>query len=115
MATLKFKQPNMGTIMNCNSELSAKAITLLAIFGLVVLTGCNPEKANGTFLIVQLENSKNIKQYSVFNPYNGSIEECNASAKEAIAQILSSDPMVVPRDSKVTGWRCSVTPPENDK
>lgn len=105
----------MGKIINYNSELTTKGITLLATLGLLVSLGCSPEEANGTFLIVQLENSENVKQYSVFNPYNRSIEKCNASAKEAILQILSSNPMVVPKDSKVKSWRCSLTPPENGK
>ena len=105
----------MGKIINRDSELTAKAISLLAALGLLVLLGCTPENENGTFLIVQLENSENVKQYSVFNPYNGSIEKCNATAKEAIAQILSSDPMVVPKDTKVKSWRCSFTPPEDGR
>jgi hypothetical protein len=105
----------MGKIINYNSELTTKGITLLAALGLLVSLGCSPEEVNGTFLIVQLENSENVKQYSVFNPYNRSIEKCNASAKEAILQILSSNPMVIPKDSKVKSWRCSLTPPENGK
>ncbi len=112
---LKLKQPNMGEIINYYSELTSKTITLLVALGLMVLLGCSPEEANGTFLIVQLENSENVNQYSVFNPYNRSIEKCNASAKEAISQILSSEPMVVPKDSKVKSWRCSLTPPENGR
>jgi hypothetical protein len=103
----------MRKTMNCHTKVTTKIITLLAALGLLVSLGCSPEKANGTFLIVQLENSENVKQYSVFNPYNRSIEKCNASAKEAISQILSSNPMVVPKDSKVKSWRCSLTPPEN--
>lgn len=105
----------MGKIVNCKSELVSKTIFPLALLCPLVLLGCNQEKANGTFLIVQLENSENVKQYSVLNPYNRSIEKCNATAKEAISQILSSEPTVVPKDSKVTSWRCSFTPPENGR
>jgi hypothetical protein len=103
----------MKNAINCYSNITTKIIMLLAALGLLVSLGCSPEKANGTFLIVQLENSENVNQYSVFNPYNRSIEQCNSSAKEAISQILSSVPMVVPKDSKVKSWRCSLTPPES--
>ena len=75
--------------------------------------GCNQEKADGTFLIVELENSEKVNQYSVFNPYAKTIEECNALANEAIAQIFASVPRVVPKDSKVKSWRCSFTRPES--
>jgi|GEM_PF-6894125 len=92
---------------------SPKIITLLVALGLVFTLGCSPEKANGTFLIVELENSENINQYSVFNPYIRSVEKCNASAQLAISQILASTPNVVPKDSKVKSWRCSLTPPKS--
>ena len=87
-------------------------MTLFAAIGLVLLTGCSPRKTEGYFLIVDLENTENVKQYSVFNPYLDSLEECQSTASTAIAQILSSNPPAVPRDSKVTGWRCSLKPPE---
>lgn len=96
------------------STATTKTMTLLAALGLLVLFGCDSKKADGYFLIVELENSENVKQYSVFNPYLNSIEECKSTANVAIAQILSSDPMVVPRDSKVKSWRCSLTPPERE-
>ena len=89
-----------------------KTMTLLAIFGLMLVSGCSPRKTEGYFLIVDLDNTENVKQYSVFNPYLDSLEECQATASTAIAQILSSRPNVVPKDSKVTGWRCSLLPPE---
>lgn len=103
----------MSKIINCYSTATTKIITLLVALGLMVSLGCSPEKADGTFLIVELENSQNVNQYSVFNPYSRSVEECNSSANEAIAQILASVPMVVPKDSKVKSWRCSLTPPES--
>jgi len=83
---------------------------LLAVFGLVFASGCNQEKENGTILILELENSENIHQYWVFNPYIKTIEKCNAAAEQAIAQILASN--AVPKDSRVTSWRCSFKPPE---
>jgi hypothetical protein len=76
------------------------------------MSGCGQNKANGTVLILQLENSENIHQYWVFNPYITTIEKCNAAAKQAISEILASN--AVPKDSKVTSWRCSFTPPKSD-
>ena len=100
--------------VNRCSKATTKIITLLAALGLVFLSGCDHRgKADGTFLIVELENSEKVEQYSVFNPYARSIEECNALAKEAIEQILASVPRVVPKDSKVKNWRCSFTRPES--
>jgi len=83
---------------------------LLAVFGLVFASGCSQEKENGTVLILELDNSEHVHQYWVFNPYIKTIEKCNAAAEQAIAQVLASN--AVPKDSKVTSWRCSFKPPE---
>ena len=91
-------------------KVSLPLVPLLAALGFLLALGCSQEKAEGYFLIVDLENSENIKQYSVFNPYTHSLEECKPAAKEAIAEILASN--AVPKDSRVTGWRCSLNPPE---
>ena len=93
-----------------HSGISVKFATLMAVMGLLFSFGCSQKKADGYFLIVDLENTENIKQYSVFNPYTHSQEECEATAKTAIAEILASN--AVPKDSKVTGWRCSLNPPD---
>jgi len=85
---------------------------LLAVLGLLVLSGCSPKKPNGVFLIINLENAENIRQYTVFNPYESSVAVCNSSAKEAIAQLLASVPAVIPKDSRIMSWRCSLTAPE---
>ena len=98
---------------NHNSRSISKIIALLAVFGLLLMSGCGQPKANGTVLILELDNSENVHQYWVFNPYITTLEKCKASANQAIAQILASD--AVPKDSKVKSWRCSFTPPENDK
>lgn len=86
-------------------------MTLLAALGLMVMLGCSLDKGDGTVLILELENSENVHQYWVFNPYNKTIEKCKATAEEAIAQILASN--AVPKDSRVKSWRCSFTPPES--
>lgn len=88
-------------------------LALLAVLGLLFALGHSQEKENGTVLILQLENSENIHQYWVFNPYIRTIAKCNAAAEQGIAEILASS--AVPKGSRVTSWRCSFTPPENDK
>lgn len=105
--------PNICKTRIRNSRASSKIIALLAVLVLPVMLGCSQEKANGTVLILELENSENVHQYWVFNPYIRTIEKCNAAAEQAISEILASN--AVPKDSKVTSWRCSFTPPENDK
>ena len=90
---------------------TTKSIALLAALGLMLMLGCSVKDGDGTVLILELDNSKNVHQYWVFNPYNRTLESCNETAKQAIAQILASN--AVPKDSKVKSWRCSFTPPEN--
>jgi len=90
-----------------------KIIALFAALALLFMSGCNVKNGDGTVLILELDNTENIHQYWVFNPYNSTIEKCQETAEQAIVQILASD--VVPKDSKVTSWRCSLKPPENDK
>ena len=87
-----------------------KITMLLAALGLLSMLGCNPEQSKGTVLILELQNSENIHQYWVFNPYNRTIEKCNATAKQAIAEIIAKN--AIPKDSIVTSWRCSFNPPE---
>jgi hypothetical protein len=96
---------------NHTSRATTKIIALLAALGLLLLLGCSVKDGDGTVLILELDNSKNVHQYWVFNPYNRTLESCNETAKQAIAQILASN--AVPKDSKVKSWRCSFTPPEN--
>ena len=101
---------------NHNSRFVLKIIAVLALLtalGLLFVLGHNEAKESGTVLTLELENSENVHQYWVFNPYIRTIEKCNAAANQAIAEILASS--VVPKDSKVTSWRCSFTPPESDK
>lgn len=85
---------------------------LLAAFGLLAMLGCSEKNGDGTVLILELENSENVPQYWVFNPYNRTIEQCKATAEQAIAEIVASN--AIPKDSKIKSWRCSFTPPERE-
>jgi hypothetical protein len=95
---------------NRDSRATSKIMTLLAVLGMLVTLGCSQKNGDGTVLILELENSENVRQYWVFNPYNRTIEKCKETADQAIAQILASN--AVPKDSRVKSWRCSFTPPE---
>ncbi len=104
---------NMRKNQNHDARATTKIIALLAALGLLAMLGCGQKDGGGTVLILELENSENVHQYWVFNPYITTIAKCNAAAEQAIAQILASN--VVPKDSRVTSWRCSYTPPENSE
>lgn len=89
---------------------TTKIMALLAALAVLFVLGCSEKDGDGTVLILELENSENIHQYWVFNPYNRTIDKCKATAEQAIAQILASN--AVPKDSRVKSWHCSFTPPE---
>ncbi|MDX8379880.1 MAG: hypothetical protein R8K48_07550 [Gallionella sp.] len=103
---------NMTKSLGYGSKTTIKTLALISTLAVLVLSGCGPRGPDGTFLILELENTDKIKQYSVFNPYVKSIKKCQASAKIAIAQVLASVPNVLPKDSKITSWRCSFMGPE---
>ncbi len=84
------------------------AVTLVTGF----LVACGRNDAQGVYLIIELENSTNVNQYTVFNPNMHSVAECRSNAAAAIPQILASAPSNVPRNSRVKSWRCSLIPPE---
>ena len=89
-----------------------KITMLLAVMGLLLSLGCKQRNSDGVFLILELDNTENVKQYSVFNPFVHSIDECKSTADAAIEHVLTSNPGVVPKDTKVTSWRCSLLPPD---
>ncbi len=103
----------MRNSQHSHSRTTTRILYLLAALGLTAMLGCSQGKANGTVLILELDNSEHVNQYWVFNPYIVTIDKCKAAAKQAIAEVLAST--AVPKDSKVVSWRCSFTPPENDK
>lgn len=86
--------------------------SILSILLVAFLGACGRAEAQGVYLIIELENSANVNQYTVFNPNLRSVAECKSSAPAAIPQILASAPPNVPRNSRVKSWRCSLKPPE---
>jgi hypothetical protein len=96
--------------LNHHSGATSKIMMPLAVLCLAFVLGCSQEKENGTVLILELENSENVRQYWVFNPYIKTIDKCEAAADQAIKHVLAST--AVPKDSRVTSWRCSFKPPD---
>jgi hypothetical protein len=70
------------------------------------------KEAEGVYLILELENSRNVNQYTIFNRNIHTLERCNATAGPNVADILASAPDDVPKDSKIKSWRCSLIPPD---
>ncbi len=92
--------------------------TLLPILSLslaLVLTGCAEREADGVYVELSLENDADIGTYVVFNPNLKTIEECEASVEGALPSIMANMPPAIPKDSKVTGWECSLTNPAEGK
>ena len=84
----------------------------LRILALVLpLAGCAEQEVDGVYVELSLENDADIGTYVVFNPNLKSIEECEASVEGALPAIMANMPPAIPRDSKVTGWECSLTNP----
>ena len=77
----------------------------------LIITACGSEQDQGAFLILELDNSAGIDQYTTFNP-GIDIDDCKKTAEAAIPSILAAAPPPIPKDSRVKSWRCSVTPPE---
>lgn len=66
----------------------------------------------GVYLILELENSGNVNQYTVFNSAIKNVEICEQSADAFVQDILATAPPEVPKDSRIKSWRCSLVPPE---
>lgn len=88
---------------------------LLPIFLISVLSGCSQEKVDGVYVEIYLQNDKNINAYVVFNPNVKTIEECEASFGKSLPIIMENLPSPLPKNSKATGWKCSITDPAKAK
>lgn len=89
-----------------------KYAALVILCAGVSLVACQGDEVDGVYLILELENSANIKRYSLFNDRIKDIETCEERAPDAIPGIMARAPKEVPADSRVTGWRCSLVAPE---
>ena len=89
--------------------------SLPALVLALLIAGCAEKEVEGVYVELSLENDADIGSYVVFNPNLKSIEECEAAVEGAIPSILANMPPAIPRNSKVTGWECSLTNPAEGK
>jgi hypothetical protein len=95
--------------------LPATTLPLLIAVLALSIAGCSEKEADGVYVELSLENDADIGSYVVFNPNLKTIEECEASVESAIPSILANMPPAIPKNSKVTGWECSLTNPAEGK
>jgi hypothetical protein len=96
-------------------SLAATVVFFIAAFApgaLKLIYGWVPLfEAEGVYLTLELDNARDVDQYTVFNTNIHTLKLCNATAGENVADVLATAPDDVPKDSKIKGWRCSLTPP----
>jgi hypothetical protein len=88
---------------------------LPSVLLILVLANCSQDQADGVFVEIFLQNDKSINSYVVFNPDVKTIEECEASFSMSLPSIMESLPPPIPKNSKATGWKCSLTDPAKAK
>ncbi len=81
----------------------------------VLAASCTEQRAEGVWLELSLDNDADIGTYVVFNPNLKTIAECEAAAEDALPSIVANMPAEIPRNSKVTGWKCFLTNPGEGK
>jgi len=84
------------------------------LFLVFALVSCSKQQEEGVYVELSLENKENLNSYVLFNPNIKTIEECEASIEGAVPSIMANAPKGIPRDSTVTGWKCSLTDPRKD-
>lgn len=85
------------------------------VFLIIVLMGCSQDQGGGVYVEIFLRNDKNINSYVVFNRAIKTIEECEASFAKSLSIIMENLPPPIPKNSKATGWKCSLTDPAKAK
>ena len=88
---------------------------LVVLFASLLLASCAKKEGDGVYVELTLDNDADVGTYVVFNPNIKTIEECEASIKDALPSIMASAPAAIPKDSKVTGWKCSFDDPGEGK
>lgn len=87
----------------------------LSVLLVLVLADCSQEQADGVYVEIFLQNDQNHNSYVVFNPDVKTIEECEASFAKSLPTIMENLPPPIPKNSKATGWKCSLTDPAKIK
>jgi hypothetical protein len=78
------------------------------------LVSCSEEPAEGVYVEISLNNRENLNSYVLFNPNIKTVEECESSMEGALPSIMANLPQGIPKDSKATGWKCSITDPREN-
>ena len=87
---------------------------LIILFLMLGLVSCSKQE-EGVYVEVSLDNKENLNAYILFNPNIKTIEECEATMDKALPSIMANLPKGIPKDSKATGWKCSLTDPAKTK
>jgi len=88
---------------------------LTVIVASLLAASCAKKEADGVYVEISLDNDAEIGTYVVFNPNLKTIEECEASVEGALPSIMANLPPAIPKNSKVTGWTCSLDNPGEGK
>jgi PBP1b-binding outer membrane lipoprotein LpoB len=88
-----------------------RVLSVLILASACVMAGCSEPEPEGVYVEIDLQNSKNINSFILFNPNIKTMEECEASMDGALPSIMGNLPPQVPADSKALGWKCHLTDP----
>ena len=75
------------------------------------LAGCKQDQAPGVYVEISLKNDADIDRYVVFNPNIKTLEECKRTFGDLLPSIMANLPQAIPKNSTVTGWKCSLKDP----
>lgn len=78
------------------------------------LVSCSEEQGEGVYVEISLDNDKDLNSYLLFNSNVKTVKECEASMEGALPSIMASLPQGIPKESKATGWKCSLTDPRKN-
>ena len=88
---------------------------ILLMFSLTCgLVSCSEPQGEGVYVEISLDNEKHLNSYVLFNSNIKTVKECEASMDGALPSIMANLPQGIPKDSKATGWKCSLTDPRKD-
>ena len=87
---------------------AAIGLAMVSAFG---MAGCKQEQAPGVYVEISLKNDADIDRYVVFNPNIKTLEECKRTFGDSLPSIMANLPQAIPKNSTVTGWKCSLKDP----
>jgi hypothetical protein len=78
------------------------------------LVSCSEQQGEGVYVEISLDNEKDLNSYVLFNSNIKTVKECEASMEGALPSIMANLPQGIPKESKATGWKCSLIDPRKD-